>query len=458
MVTLANQAAGVVPKVAPGPGSMIRTLGPALRDPLGFLIRVHREYGEFVELRKGVNFLVANPDGIKRVLQDNHLNYQKGSRYRRALGRLMGDGLLTAEGDAWKRQRHLAQPAFLRSQHQHFADTIVRHTTELVAHCREAAGTGTPFDLHHAIAHCSLTVMLDLMFSEDLQDRSESLAVAFLQAEQSLNVVRVFLPVEVPSWVPTPSNIRFNRALAVLDGFIADVIAHRRSSGVARTDLLAAYLTARDDEHGTGLDDRLLRDEMITLLSAGHETVSDSLAWTFFELMKHPDCYDRVCAEADATSSKSNPLEAAGAVPYTTMAFQEGLRLYPPGWGFLRTALKEDEILGYRIPAGTRLVLSPYLMHRDARLWDEPERFDPERFTPERSAGRHRFAWFPFSAGPRMCIGAGMAMLEAQLLIAMLSRAVRFELVEGQAIRPLPRVSLKPDRPVMVHARLRAGA
>jgi cytochrome P450 len=165
-----------------------------------------------------------------------------------------------------------------------------------------------------------------------------------------------------------------------------------------------------------------------------------------------------VCAEADAASAKSNALEQAAAVPYTTMAFQEGLRLYPPGWGFLRTAIKEDEILGYPIAPGTRLVLSPYVMHHDARLWEDPERFDPERFTPERSAGRHRFAWFPFSAGPRMCIGAGMAMLEAQLLIPMLSRAVRFELVEGQTIRPLPRVSLKPDRPVMVRARLRGNA
>jgi cytochrome P450 len=456
MVTLAQQPPSVGRQVPPGPGSLIRTLGSALRDPLGFLVRVHREYGDFVELRKGVTFLIANPDGIKRVLQDNHLNYQKGSRYRRALGRLMGDGLLTAEGEAWKRQRHLAQPAFLRSQHQHFAETIVRHTSELVEQCRQAALDGTAIDLHHAIARCSLTIMLDLMFSDDLQDRSESLAVAFLQAEQSLNVVRVFLPVEVPSWLPTPSNIRFDRALAVLDVFIADVIAHRRASGVARDDLLAAYLNARDEEQGTGLDDRLLRDEMVTLLSAGHETVSDSLAWTFVELMKHPECYDRVCAEADAASSKSSGLEAAAAVPYTTMAFQEGLRMYPPGWGFLRTAIKEDEILGYHIPAGTRLVLSPYLMHRDARLWNEPERFDPERFTPERSAGRHRFAWFPFSAGPRMCIGAGMAMLEAQLLIAMLSRIVRFELVEGQTIHPLPRVSLKPSGPVMVRARLRS--
>ena len=239
MSTVAQPPSSPGAKVAPGPGSMLRTLGPALRDPLGFLQRVHREYGDFVELRKGVNFLVANPDGIKRVLQDNHLNYQKGPRYRRALSRLMGDGLLTAEGEAWKRQRHLAQPAFLRSQHQHFAETIVRHTNELVRECQDTARAGTAIDLHHAIAHCSLTIMLDLMFSDDLHDRSESLAAAFLEAEQSLNVVRVFLPVEIPVWMPTPSNIRFNRALAVLDGFIADVIAHRRTSGVARQDLLA---------------------------------------------------------------------------------------------------------------------------------------------------------------------------------------------------------------------------
>jgi cytochrome P450 len=192
---------------------------------------------------------------------------------------------------------------------------------------------------------------------------------------------------------------------------------------------------------------------MITLLSAGHETVSDSITWAFFELMKDPEAYTRVQAEAGEVQA-TEPLAAASASPFITTVIQEALRLYPPGWGFLRTAIDDDTICGYRIPAGARVVVSPYLMQRDAQYWPEPDRFDPERFTAERSAGRHRFAWFPFSAGPRQCIGAGLAMLEAQLTIQKLSRAVRLELVPGQSIRPLPRVSLKPNGPVMVRARL----
>ena len=439
----------------PGPGSFLVTVAAGLRDPLASLQRWHRDYGDVVTLRRGAAFLVAHPDGIKHVLQDNHLNYQKGARYRRALGRLMGDGLLTAEGTAWKRQRRLAQPAFLRTQHERFAETIAKHTQTLVADLTEAARTGEVFELHHALAHHSLTIMLDLMFSDDLQDRSQAISKAFLQAEQTLDIVRAFLPIDVPQWVPTPSNIRFNRALAVLDGFIRDVVAERRSSGVVRSDLLSSYLEARDEQGGAGLDDTLLRDEMITLLPAGHETVSDSITWAFIELMQHADAYDRVCAEADSLPEAIAPLALTSQVPFMTMVVQEALRLYPPGWGFLRTAIQEDVILGYRIPAGARVLLSPYLMHRDSSLWNDPDRFDPERFTPTQSAGRHRFAFFPFSAGPRQCIGAGMAMLEAQLTLALTSSAVRLELVDRQPIRPLPRVSLKPASPVMVRARAR---
>jgi cytochrome P450 len=442
----------------PGPsGPFLGMMVVALRDPLLFLQNMRAEYGDVVTLRKGVAFLVANPEGIKHVLQDNHPNYQKGARYRMALGRLMGDGLLTAEGEAWKLQRRIAQPAFLRRQHEFFAETIATHCAQLVAGCVQYAKSGAAFDLHHAIAHHSLAIMLHLLFSEDLGEHSQDLSRAFLTVEHDLNIARVFLPLQVPQWLPTPSNLRFKHALAVLDAFIQEVIALRRSGGAQRADLLSAYLHMRDGESESALSDKLLRDEMITLLSAGHETVSDAITWAFYELMNHPDAYARVLAEADASVPDANPLAAASALPFTTMVIQEALRLYPPGWGFLRTAIGADTICGYTIPAGSRVIVSPYLIQRDSAYWDDPDRFEPERFTEERSAERHRFAWFPFSAGPRQCIGAGLATLEAQLTIMRLSRVIRLELVPGQTIRPLPRVSLKPNGPVMVRAHLRAG-
>jgi cytochrome P450 len=443
----------------PGPpGPFFRLLISALRNPLGELIRLHREYGPIVTMRRDLTFLVAHPDGIKHVLQDNHTNYVKGSRYRRALSLLMGDGLLTAEGEAWKLQRKLAQPAFLRKQHAHFAATLTRHTSPLVDEICRYARENQPFDLHHRLAHHSLTIMLDLMFSEDLGERSEELASAFLAAEGTLNIARVFLPVTLPLSVPTPGHLRFRGALKVLDGYIHGVIAARRNSGVERSDLLSMYLSAHDEETGDVLSDQLVRDEMITLLSAGHETVSDAITWAFYELINHPAAYDRVCAEADALSSDA---AASFAEPppnsFIAMVFLEALRLYPPGWGFLRTAIHDDNILGFRIPAGCRLILSPYVIHRDSAVWKDPDVFDPERFSTERSAGRHRFAWFPFSGGPRQCIGAGLALMEAHITLTAISRVVRLEMMPGTRIRPLPRVSLKPDRPVMVRARLRPG-
>jgi cytochrome P450 len=442
----------------PGPsGPFLRLLISALRDPLGELVSLHRDHGPVVTIRKDLTFLVAHPDGIKHVLQDNHTNYAKGARYRRALSLLMGDGLLTAEGEAWKMQRRIAQPAFLRKQHAHFAQTLKRHARHLVEEICELARRNQPFDLHHRLAHYSLTIMLDLMFSKDLGERSEQLAAAFLAAEQTLNIARVFLPVSLPASVPTPGNLRFQRALRVLDGYIHDVISGRRTSGAERSDLLSMYLSSRDEETGGVLSDQLVRDEMITLLSAGHETVSDAITWAFYELMQHPSAYDRVCAEADAPLQDAETPEPASN-SFVAMVFQEALRLYPPGWGFLRTAIHEDHILGYRFPAGARIILSPYVVHRDSGIWPDPDCFDPDRFTPERSAGRPRFAWFPFSGGPRQCIGAGLAMMEAQITLTELSRAVRFELEPGVEVRPLPRVSLKPDRSVMVRAKLRAGA
>ena len=298
--------------------------------------------------------------------------------------------------------------------------------------------------------------MLDLMFSEDLGQRSQELADAFLAAEKTLKIVKVSLPFTVPEFFSAPSRMRFRRALHVLDTFIQDVIALRRSSAEPRSDLLAMYLAARDEETGNGLSDQLLRDEMMTLLSAGHETVSDAMTWTFYELMRHPDLYDRLLEEADREPQSTMPPSDGGTgESFAGMAFQEGLRLYPPGWGFLRAAIEQDAILSFRIPAGSRLILSPYVIHRDPAIWDEPDRFDPDRFSSGQTAGRHRFAWFPFSGGPRQCIGAGLAMMEAQMTLLGVSQAVRLQLEPGQTIRPLPRVSLKPDGPIWVRATLR---
>jgi cytochrome P450 len=443
----------------PGPpGSLIGNLLVALRDPLAFLKNLQATYGDVVSVRKGRTYLISHPDGIKHVLQDNHQNYRKGPRYVAALKPLMGLGLLTSDGEAWKRQRHMAQPAFLKKHHDHFVQVILHHLKAVRKNWLEAAEKRQPLDLHNQIARTSLSTMLHLIFGEDASASDADLARTFLAAEREIDIVKVFNPVPLPEWFPTPSQIRFKRALRRLDAFVLDRIRARRANPGNENDLLAMYLAARDESTGAGLDDRLLRDEMITLLSAGHETLADSIAWTFYLLLTHPAEYQRVQSEIDRVLNGRLPaLEDLPSFEHTTRAIQEGLRLYPPGWGFLRTALADDTIGGYPIPAGARVLISPYLTQRLATLWDNPDHFDPDRFLPERAANRHRFAWFPFSAGPRMCLGAGFAMLEAQLILAVLLQAVQIELQPNQDIRPLPRVSLKPSGPIWVNLTARSA-
>jgi len=441
----------------PGPrGSRFGVLVSALRDPLAFLLDMQKCYGNIVVFPRGKGYLVAEPEGIKHVLQDNHPNYVKGGLYREAIRPLMGDGLLSIDGTAWRVQRRLAQPAFLHKQNEVFTEAIVGQTQLLIQRLLRAADTHTQLDLHHEIAHHSLNIILQLIFGEDLGAKNEELATAFLTAEHELNLLRALIPVHLPDWIPTPSRLRFRRSVQVLDGFIFDAIAQRRNSSSGRSDLLSMYLNARDEESGQSLSDKLVRDEMITLMSAGHETVSDSTTWAFYLLMTHPDVYEKVSAEADAALGDRPVLLAdVASLPLTAMVFKEALRLYPPAWAFARTALSDDVICGYPIAAGSRVYLCPYLLHRHPEIWERPESFQPQRFSPENSAQRHRFAWFPFGGGPRQCIGAGLAMFEGEITIAMLSQRVHLELVPGQHIRPLPRVSLKPNGPVWIRIRAR---
>lgn len=450
--------ANTAPEPPGPPGPLLRNLLKALRDPLAFLQNLQSRYGDVVTLRKGKTYLVAHPDGIKHVLQDNHLNYQKGPRYSAALKPLMGLGLLTADGDAWKRQRHLAQPAFLKKHHEHFASAMLRHLLSVRAEWLQVAEKGEPLDLHQQMARISLSIMLQMIFGESAAEQTAELARAFLAAEREIDIVSVFNPLPAPEWIPTPSRYRFKKAIREVDTFILDCIRARRANGQESNDLLGMYLSAREEGTGSGLDDQLLRDEMITLLSAGHETLADSIAWAFHLLLTNPPEYQRVSAEIDRVLGGKLPgIDDLPSLDLVARTIHEALRLYPPGWGFLRTALADDFIGGYPIPAGARIVISPYLTQRLPSLWEDPNRFDPDRFLPEASANRHRFAWFPFSGGPRMCIGSGFATLEAQLILVVLLQAFYIELRPGQNIRPLPRVSLKPSGPIWVRLSARTA-
>jgi len=436
----------------PGPpGSFLRTLRPALKDPLRFLLDL-ATYGDVVTVRRDRTFLINSPDDIKRVLQDNHFNYKKGERYIRAIEPLFGRGLLTSEGDLWRRQRHQIQPAFHRTHHPDYASAIVEATRQRMVKWREAARAGTPLDLREEMTELTLTVLMKTLFGRSSGDDIRDVGQAFLTAHHDMNLARVFLPVQLPKWVPTPGRAKFARAIRTIDHFIARLVDERRRSGQTSGDFLSLLLAARDEETGAAMPPQQIRDEVITMLGAGHDTVTEALTWTLYLVAQHPEVDARVWDEAtrvlgtrDPTADDVKALTMVGAV------VDESMRLYPPIWGIMRTAIEADVLGGFAIPPGSRVVMSPYVVHRRPALWPEPERFLPDRFTPSQAAGRHRFSYFPFGGGPRLCVGANFAMLEVAIVAAMLWREFTIRLVPGQTIKPLPRVSLKPDRPVWAY-------
>lgn len=429
---------------------------PDLRDePLSFLTRVAREQGDVARLRLVQDiYLLSHPDHVKHVLQDNHLNYQKGFGYDR-LEPLIGKGLLTSEGDFWKRQRRLAQPAFHRQRIAGFTDIMVRRTNAMLDGWA-AMPAGTTIDAHAEMMKLTFAIVGDALFSVDL----------LVEAEQTGRALKVALEViddrfsqyfVTPKWVPTPENHRFYRAIATLEKVVNDIIVSRRDDPGAHNDLLAMFMEIRDADTAEGMTDRQLRDEVMTMVLAGHETSANALAYTWYLLSMYPEAEARVHQEVvDVLGDRSPTMEDLSKLSYTTRVIQEALRLYPPAWLFGRRAIGEDVIGGYRIPAGTTLFLSPYVVHRDPRFWENPEAFDPDRFLPEAVAARPKLAWFPFAAGPRMCIGMSFAMMELQLAVALTVRRFRLPLQAGTRLELEPRVTLRPSGPVPVQIRPRS--
>ncbi|MGH2436195.1 MAG: cytochrome P450 [bacterium] len=433
----------------PGPsGPLLLQVFLALRDPLAYLEGLRDRYGEIVMVRRDKTYLLCSPDGVKRVLQDNHLNYIKGPLYRKGARPLMGDGLFTADGEAWKQQRRIAQPAFSRSLHDDFAALINREVQVVRDRWMAKAQAGQSIDLHPELVWATLRFALRLVFGEDVDARVDELTGAFLKAQKEINLLSVFNPLNPPEWVPTPSRHRFRAGKRVLHEFVLETIARRRASSERGSDLLSLYLKAAEQEDGP-LDIPLLRDEMMTLLATGHDVTCDAITWTLYFLMKHPDVEQRLTGVIHQTLGGRVPtLADLAAMPYLSWVINEAMRINPPAWGMLRTAVGPDTLCGYPIAPGARVIVSPYVVHRNPRVWDRPLEFEPDRFDPERMKGKHRFVFFPFGAGPRQCIGMGVAIIEAQLFLASFLSTFRFEIEPGQDIRPLPRVSLKPNGPI----------
>jgi cytochrome P450 len=419
---------------------MLRAVPAIRRDPLAYLEQVVRTHGDLVAfpMPRTPALLVNTPDGARRVLQDNHRGYGKRTVQYAALALVTGEGLLTADGDSWRRRRRIAQPAFHHGRLEAVADQAAAAGAALAR--TWASAPGSVVDVDRATLHAMLEVVGRTLFAADLSADGERMIEAVDDALQAVVArARSPLPVVLPGWLPTPSQRRLRRAVATLDDACLGIIRRRRAAGLedADDDVLALLLRAADAEGG--LDEREVRDELVTLVIAGHETVASCLTWTLLLLAQHPEVQHRLAAELDALTT-DGPLAMADlpALPYTRAVVDEALRLYPPAWVITRRALDDDVVDGLAVPAGTLVLLSPWLLHRRPGSWPDPLRFDPDRFASNldhKGAGRGatRGEYAPFGAGPRLCIGRDVALVQAVLILAALLRGRRVERPDGDA-------------------------
>ncbi len=394
--------------------------------------------------------IILHPDGVQHVLQDNHSNYSKDTREFALFSYLMGNGLVISNGDFWLRQRRMMQPAFHRQKINALSGMICEEAQATIDRWEKTRLNGLSFNLMGEMLDLSLEMVTRALFGARLSDPDGTIAanIAFLMEDMGYRFERPWYP---PPGVPTPYNRRFTTARQYLDKIVFSLIDERRRNPDLPGDLLSMLIQATDEGAETPdgktarMTDVQLRDEAVTLLVAGHETTASALTWTLYLLSQHPEAEARLLREVDEVLADRTPtLEDLTSMPYTRMVIDESLRLYPPGWLTFRKALADDEIGGYRIPAGTTLTLSQWATHRHPQFWQNPEVFDPERFSPERSQDRPRFAFFPFGGGPRLCIGSSFALLELQLVLPMLARRFQFELDPTRTVLTDPQVTLRP--------------
>ena len=411
------------------------------RDPLEFLTRIAREYpGDVVRFRPGPrdSYLLKDPELIKDVLVTRQHDFRK-SRGLEWAKLFLGEGLLTSEGDFHTRQRRLAQPAFHRQRIGAYADDMVRRTVA----ARDRWSAGQVLDVDGEMMRLTLGVVCSTLFGTDVASADEV-------REDLATIIALFPRFSLPLFgliqkLPLPSNARFNRALARMDALVYKIIAERQRDPSDRGDLLSMLLLARDEEGGGRMSDRQLRDEVITLLLAGHETTSNALTWTWYLLSQNPEVEARWREELRSVlGDRAATALDLPALRYTEMVLAESMRLFPPAWAMGRRALRDLTLGGFAIRKGDILTLSPYVMHRDERFWPDPLRFDPDRFTAEAKAARPRFAYFPFGAGARSCIGEPFAWMEGVLLLATIGQRWRLRLQPGQVVEPKALMTLRP--------------
>lgn len=431
------------PITAPGPtgAAMLRAVHRIRHDPLAFLLASRERYGAVVQFPIPVppTYLISDPEAVRRVLVANAAGYGKDTMQYRALATVTGEGLLAADTEVWRRRRPIVQPAFHRSAVALFAGHAAAAVTRLQQRWDPLAARGEVVDVEVEMAHLALDVIGRGLFGADLTGGRGALATATGDALDV--VVRRASSVPLPGWLPTPGRRRFDAALRVLDAAVDRLVAQRRArpGGDAQPQDLLGLLLA------SNLDRGQVRDEIVTFVVAGHETVASALTWAWDTLARHPHVLAQLRAEADAGWPVAAAPEPTGLV-FARAVVDEVLRVYPPVWLITRRSLAPDLLAGVEIPASALIIVSPWLLHRDPACWEQPDRFRPERFLGSAGARAARTsAYLPFGAGPRLCIGREAALLEAVVSLAGLAR--RYDICPTRPVppRPLARVTVRPE-------------
>jgi cytochrome P450 len=400
------------------------------RDPLGYLTQNARDYGDvaLIMFGKWPGFQINHPDDVQQVLVKQAHKFHKAIIYKATLSQYLGNGLLISDGDFWRRQRQLAQPAFHTRRIQAYADVMTAFTQQMLERWRP----GETRNIAQDMMNLTLYIVAKTLFDADISGESNLVARALevllhSVIEQSQMIIRL------PDWVPTPARQRKRWSIETLHQVTMDIIQERRAAGVDRGDLLSMLISAQTED-GERMTDDQVRDEALTIVLAGHETTANAMTWTFYLLAQHPDVEERLAAEiSEALGGRPPTLADMPRLTYTEQVIKESMRLYPPAWSFARSVLEPVELGGYTLPPRSTVVILPYVIHRDERWFPQPLRFDPERFNPANEEG-----------GPRVCIGNSFAMMEAKIILASVVQRYRLALRPGYQAEPEPLVTLRP--------------
>ncbi|MCU0697459.1 MAG: cytochrome P450 [Myxococcaceae bacterium] len=419
------------------------------KNPLRVMERATLDYAPAVRLPLPIvdSLVVSDPALVEHILVTNSRNYVKQTRGYDMLRKVLGNGLVTSEGEFWKRQRRIAQPAFHRERLVAFGETMTRAATDMV----DGWKPGVPFDAAEAFMQVTLRLVGETLLSSDVTSEASAVGRAITVALEHL-IHRTLHPFGAPEWVPTPRNLGFRRALRTLDDVVHGLIAERRKGGGPQGDLLAMLMEATDPETGEGMSDAQLRDEVMTIFLAGHETTANALAWTVMLLGRAPEVERQVLAELDAVLQGRTPtMGDVPKLPFLGMVLKESMRLYPPVWSLARRVVEREVVQGVTFEKGSLVFLCTFALHRHPGVWRDPEAFDPSRWAPG-APPPPKGAYLPFSTGQRKCIGDTFATVEATLILATLLSRVHLELVPGQTFEPEPVITLRPKGGVHVVA------